>query len=194
MIEENTEVNRTDLTASSFSVLVKIYGYTNIKLLSVRCIAIDINFPHHLNCFDNVPINYGSAALVNVTTPSTSITYYSNIINYTLQAQASGFTYTQFSNPLQNNVIILFMSSISITSLADSSSWGLRIQINVNSSVLSQTTYQIQVSFGIKTKLLKLHFSQIIFDRNDIDSSMAYQVVYFAHSFTNLGGSVAIQP
>jgi hypothetical protein len=34
-------------------------GSTTILTLNVPYLAIDPNFPHHLNSFDNVPINYG---------------------------------------------------------------------------------------------------------------------------------------
>ena len=64
------EVNRTALTVTSFSVLVQISGNTNIWVLQVRYIAISKLFPHHLNSFDNVPVNYGAGPLVNITTAS----------------------------------------------------------------------------------------------------------------------------
>lgn len=37
---------------------MKISGYTNIVFLGIRFIAISKLFPHHLNTFDNVPVNY----------------------------------------------------------------------------------------------------------------------------------------
>lgn len=83
-------------------------------MLSVRYIAIDRNFPHHLNCFDNVPVNYANGALVNVSLPSTSQTFYRNVINYTLQAQSSGFTRVTFSNPISKNIVLLFMSAVNL--------------------------------------------------------------------------------
>ena len=70
-MEEKFEVNRTGLTLTTFSVLVQIQGYTNIWKMNVPFIAIDPTFPHHLNSFDNVPVNYGST-LFNITTATTS--------------------------------------------------------------------------------------------------------------------------
>ena len=62
-------------------------------------IAIDPDFPHHLNSFDNVPVNYSNGALTNITTKSTTqILTYTNTINYT--AQASDRSYKTFSDPL----------------------------------------------------------------------------------------------
>lgn len=37
-----------------------IIGTTNLYILNVPYIAVDPTFPHHLNSFDNVPINYGT--------------------------------------------------------------------------------------------------------------------------------------
>lgn len=45
---------------------MQIYGFTNIFLLAVPYLAIDPLFPHHLNSFDNVPLNYSSGPLVIV--------------------------------------------------------------------------------------------------------------------------------
>jgi hypothetical protein len=57
---EQFEIRRLDLTASTFTVQVDIIGTTNLYILNVPYIAIDPTFPHHLNSFDNVPINYGT--------------------------------------------------------------------------------------------------------------------------------------
>lgn len=109
------EVNRTGLTTSSFSVAVQIKGYTNIWVLEVRYIAIDKAFPHHLNSFDNVPINYTKGALTNISTPSSTPQIYTNTINYTAQTTALGLTYKNFSLPLTNNKVLLFITSLYIT-------------------------------------------------------------------------------
>jgi hypothetical protein len=53
-------VRRLDLTAATFTVQVDIIGTTNIWIFNVPYIAVDPTFPHHLNSFDNVPINYGT--------------------------------------------------------------------------------------------------------------------------------------
>ena len=102
-----------DLTASTFRVSVQIVGVTNIWILNVPYIAIDPQFPHHLNSFDNVPVNYNAGNLVNITQQSTSqVMVYTNIVNYTQQAQ--GLRYTTFSQPYSNNRILLFMTSLFI--------------------------------------------------------------------------------
>jgi hypothetical protein len=54
-----------DLTASTFTVSIQIFGVTNLFVLTVAYIAIDPQFPHHLNSFDNVPVNYTQGDLVS---------------------------------------------------------------------------------------------------------------------------------
>ena len=53
-----------DLTASTFKAAVQIFGVTNLNILNVPYVAVDPTFPHHLNSFDNVPLNYSSGDLV----------------------------------------------------------------------------------------------------------------------------------
>lgn len=100
------------MTTTNFAVSVKIFGITNIWMLEVRYIAISKSFPHHLNSFDNVPVNYTYGPLINVTTASMSVKTFTNTINYTIQAGTIGSIYTQFSLPLTNNKILLFMTSM----------------------------------------------------------------------------------
>lgn len=106
------EINRTNLTTSSFSVLVKIEGITNIYLLAVRYVAIDSLFPHSLISFDNVPINYTAGPLTIFATASSTMNTYYNTINFT--QQAGSLSYNKFSTPLTNNKIVMFMTSMYI--------------------------------------------------------------------------------
>lgn len=100
------------MSSTDFSVLVQIQGITNIWVLNVRYIAIDKNFPHHLNSFDNVPLNYTQGPLVNISVVSVVPQYYYNVINYTALCNANGLTYNKFSLPLSNNKILLFLTSL----------------------------------------------------------------------------------
>jgi hypothetical protein len=78
----------------------------------VRYIAISKLFPHHLNSFDNVPVNYTFGPLVNISTASPTLKTFTNTINYATQASLSSSNYTQFSLPLSNNKILLFLTSL----------------------------------------------------------------------------------
>lgn len=84
------------MTTTSFSVLIQISGSTTIWLFEVRYIAISKSFPHHLNSFDNVPINYNGAPITILTTTGTTRSYV-NTINYTTQATLAGYTHNTFS-------------------------------------------------------------------------------------------------
>ena len=105
------EINRTGLTTSSFSVLVQISGTTNINYLTVRFIAVDVLFPHSLNSYDNVPVNYSAGPLTNISVKGTTAfpSIYTNTINFT--QQSASFQYKYFSTPLSSNKILLFLTS-----------------------------------------------------------------------------------
>lgn len=89
---------------------MEIKGSTYIWILNVPYIAVDPNFPHHLNSFDNVPVNVSNGALSNISVSSTTPVTYLNTINYTLQA--AGKTYDTFSTPLSNNKVVLFLTTL----------------------------------------------------------------------------------
>ena len=54
----------TSITPTTFNGLVQIQNYTTINSMVIRYLAVDPAFPHHLNSFDNVPINYQAGSLV----------------------------------------------------------------------------------------------------------------------------------
>ena len=60
----NFEVRRENLTASTFGVSIQATNLSNIFNLAVPYLAVDPLFPHHLNSFDNVALNYTSPTLV----------------------------------------------------------------------------------------------------------------------------------
>jgi len=87
--QERFQISTVNLTNDAFTVAVELIGATNLYILNVPYIAIDPLFPHHLNSFDNVPVNYSAGPLVNVSARNSVPTYYSNVINYTDQAMSS---------------------------------------------------------------------------------------------------------
>ena len=111
MHSEMFEINRTGLTTSSFSVKIQITGNTRIKILNVRFIAIDADFPHALNSYDNVPVNYSAGPLTGISNDMTlrTIQTYTNVINFTEQSGTR--TYKHFSIPFSNNKILFFLTS-----------------------------------------------------------------------------------
>jgi hypothetical protein len=65
LVDESFEIFRVGLSSTSFSVAIQITGFTNLYLLRVAYLAIEPTFPHHLNTFDNIPVNYSAGSLVN---------------------------------------------------------------------------------------------------------------------------------
>ena len=126
---------------------VEIYFTTNILKLSVSYIAIDPEFPHKINSFDNVPINYPNEPLVNVSVEDPNPTYYYNTVNYTEQAQEQGYDFDEFAEPLSNNKIILFMTSFSIDGPNPCNTPRNRVNVYVNAEVLTVDTYLFSVQF-----------------------------------------------
>jgi hypothetical protein len=62
--DEVFEIRKLGLNSTSFKVQIDISGSTTILLMNIPYLAIDPNFPHHLNSFDNVPINYGRTLVI----------------------------------------------------------------------------------------------------------------------------------
>ena len=147
-------------------------------------------FPHHLNSFDNVPANYNNGALTNITTPNpTGSKTYTNIINYTTQATASGFTYRNFSSPLTNCKVVLFLTTL-FSNGALSTTANIPLDLRISTTILSTSTYRLSVTYGTDSYITKLRFSMIIFDQKDVESSYAYQLVYTRVDFPTAGGFV----
>ena len=72
-------------------------------------------FPYHLNCFENVPVNYGSGPiLTNVSTLSLASQNYVNTIDYSLQATSAGSSYTSFNTTLTDYKFAAFITTIHI--------------------------------------------------------------------------------
>lgn len=186
------EVNRTGLTATSFSVLVKISGNTDLWLMRVRYVGVDKQFPHHLNSFDNVPCNYNNGSLTFFSSKSATARTYTNNINYTLQAQSISSAYTTFSTPLSNNKILLFMTSMYLDGDGGEPSSFYAIDLQVSATPISSSMYTITVTLGVQVIVTRLHYSMIIFDQYDVQFTGYYFLVCDRINFSTSGGSVGV--
>jgi hypothetical protein len=142
-------------------VQVDIDGFTSIYRLNVAYLAVDPTFPHHLNSFDNVPINYGQT-LSDITVKSLSPTSYTNLINYT--QQTAGRQYTKFSTPFDKNKILLYITSISIAASGKENTTFYPVDLRFFSKVLTEDTYNLSVSLSVNVSISKLQFSMVIFN------------------------------
>jgi hypothetical protein len=116
--------------------------------MNVPYIVIDPSFPHHINSFDNVPVNYLNGPLVNISVFSTSTTTYFNDINYTLQAANS--PYNTFLEPYSRNKVLLFLTSLYFRGTNEQANPVSRpINFTVLTSVVDENQYRISVSLSI---------------------------------------------
>jgi hypothetical protein len=53
---------------------------------------------------------------------------------------------------------------------------------------VSTTTYKLYVELGIRSAISRLHFSMIIFDKVDVESSGKYLLIYDKISYPVTGG------
>ncbi len=94
---------------------------------------------------------------------------YSNTINYTLQAQSIGSSYTTFSTPLTNNKILLFMTSMYISGVNDLAGPPFYpLDLRVSATPVSTSSYLLSATYSINSAMTKLHFSMIVFDQADV--------------------------
>lgn len=102
----------------------------------MQYIGIEPSFPHHINSFDNVPVNYSRGPLENITVRSNSVQFYTNKINYTLQG--AGLTYNTFLEPFDRNKILLFMNSMFLAGSIEMNTPDVRpINLTVVSNAIS---------------------------------------------------------
>lgn len=66
------------------------------------------------------------------------------------------------------------------------------LDIRIDAYVISNTQYNITVSISINCMMDRLHFSMIIFDKDDVQESKKYMLVYDRISWTNDGGFLEI--
>lgn len=94
--------------------------------LGIRYFAISLDFPHHLNSFANVPVNYSNGELTNISLKSTTVQTYTNQINYTAHSLTIGSRFNKFKAPYSDFKILLFM-----TSLFESGTFPYRVQLRI---------------------------------------------------------------
>ena len=109
---ENFAISRTALTVSGFSVYAVVEGYTSIRILKLFYLAINRNFPYHVNAFSDIAANFSNGNLLNISTSSTGTRVYKNTINYGVLAGTIGSVHNRFGTDLTKNKILLFLNSL----------------------------------------------------------------------------------
>jgi hypothetical protein len=145
-------------------------------VLNVAYLAVDPTFPHHLNSFDNVPINYTAGDIVNISVMQTDLTYYANYINYT--DQAAGLAHNTFTTPYSSNSIVLFITSFWVRALFGSPPGYNPVKFHIYTGIVNESFYFWNATLETNTMVTNVHFSQIIFNSDDVQSSKKYFIVY----------------
>ena len=83
------------------------------------------------------------------------------MIDYT--SQAAGRIFTTFGDPLDQNKIVLFITSLWIQGTS-----GVELKIHITPSVLNSSHYQWVATAFSEVKLTRFQFSQIIFNQADV--------------------------
>jgi hypothetical protein len=139
---------------------------TNLWVLTVAYLAVDPTFPHHLNTFDNVPINYTAGDIVNITIQQSKLTYYTNYINYT--DQAKGLLHSKFTTPYSSNNIVLYMTSFWVRGTFGTAPNYCPVKFHIYTGIVNESFYFWNATLETKVLVTNVHFSQIIFNSDDV--------------------------
>ena len=103
-------------------------------------------------------------------------TFYSNTINYT--AQAAGRAFNKFTTPYDRNNIVLFMTSLWIRASFGSGNTKYPISLRIYPYIINETHYYWNLTLRVKVLVTNCHFSQVIFNSDDVESSKKYFIIY----------------
>jgi hypothetical protein len=106
-------------------------------------------------------------------------------VNYTQQAFDRNFK--TFTAPLASNKIVLFMTSLWIRG-----TFGLPIEFHINVEVITSDTYLLNATLERNVMITNVHFSEVIFNIDDVESSNRYQIFYYEWVNDRYGGFKAI--
>lgn len=120
----------------------------------------------------------------NITSSSATATSFTMLIDYSQQSAAN--TYKAFTTPLSGNKVVLFITSLCV--LANSTT---PFKLNIQYQIINSTFYSWTATVFQYSTVTKLHFSEIIFNENDVTSSKLYTIV---NNFWISNGSANYQP
>jgi hypothetical protein len=171
-------------TATSLQITVTVVNYTMLQQFTFGYLAIDMNFPYHLNVLNNIAITYLNTPLTIFSIPNPNPQIYTNNINYTTQTLNYGYTaFTNFSNPFSNYRIIAFINSMDLISCTGNDPISLQTDV----AVTAIDTYQINVTFGTNAILNYLYYSLLVVDMSQMEANSYPSNVVFTY-LDGLGG------
>lgn len=170
---------------TSTYIIIKVGVTQDLWTVQTRYIAIDQQFPFHVNCFPHITVDkYG--ALVNISSPKDYQTTYTNNLNYTRLADEFGFTTkNRFTAPLTNYKMAIFWNCVHMVS----SSPTMAFYFKIDAKAISSQILQINTWAGIRFEVNRLHMSLVVLDVVGIQSSPNYDIYYAKDEYTQAGGN-----
>jgi hypothetical protein len=105
-----------------------------------------------------------------------SLAYYTNYINYT--DQAIGYSHNKFTQPYSSNKIVLFMTSFWVRGTFGSAPDYAPVKFHITAGVVNESFYYWNATLEVECLVTNVHFSQIIFNSDDVQSSNQYFIIY----------------
>lgn len=141
-------------------MVITILGTSKFFELELRYIAINSDFPYHINAYSNDVQSYKGPVVIPAMTTST---YFAN---YTAQAQNFPFhTFTPLANgDFSNNKILLFIACWSYDGGVESTFGQYPPEVNVTTYAFNSSHYAIYIRVGTNATIRKLHFNLLMFD------------------------------
>lgn len=90
--------------------------------------------------------------------------------------------FNTFPSPLEDNKIVLFLTSLEIWT-----SGYHKVEIEVGAHATSTDTYLMEVGIDFDARIMQLGFSQIIFNSEDVRSTLSYIIVFEEVEFSLSG-------
>lgn len=101
-------------------------------------------------------------------------------------------TYTKFQQPLSSNNIVLFITSLWIRATFASGSTKYPIKFHIYTGIVNESFYWWNATLSVQVLITNVHFSQIIFNTDDVQASNQYFIVYQIWANDMNGGFIEI--
>lgn len=171
-------------------MMMSVLVATKVFEMELRYIAINSDFPYHINAYSNDVQTYQGPQIIGG--PTTSLYY----ANYTDQAKNFPFhTFTPLANgDFSNNKILLFISCWSYVGGTESAYGQYPPYVNVTTYAFNSSHYAIHINVGTNSTITKLHFNLLMFDEYNIEKEGLHRLVYARVNFTDSSGGFVPVP
>lgn len=99
-------------------------------------------------------------------------------------------TYNKFTKPYDSNYIVLFMTSLWIRATFGSAPNYSPVKFHITTGVINESFYFWNATLEINVLVTNVHFSQIIFNAADVESSKKYFIVFQTWENDRYGGFI----